>query len=445
MADRATTDFDHHSLEFHNDRHARWAELRDGCPVAHNPRYGGFWVVSGYAEVAAVSRDAETYSSLYEPKTSKNVGDGKNDGDGSGDSDGDAIDYIGITGVPRASHLPKVGIAEVEGPLHRSLRRVLNTHLVPAAITRLEPLMESAATWFLDQRIEHGDMDLVLDYTNPVPAVLTMVLVGLPPDNWHRYAEMFHGTIAYRPGSEEHSRAVANLPAMMTELQGVIADRRQNPRDDLVSELLTAEVEDGTPDGTVTGTRPLTDAELVAVLWNVIGGGLDTTTSLTSLALYHLDEHPELRRQLLDDPDLLVPATEEFLRFFSVNETLTRTVTRDVVLGGQQLCRGDRLMLSWLSANRDGQVFDRPDEVVLDREANAHLAFGVGPHRCIGSHMARSLFRVLLGEVLARMPDYRVDRGATRFYAGNPELNGVVRMPATFSPGPRKGSSDRPF
>jgi cytochrome P450 len=433
MAERATTDFDHHSPEFHAARHERWAELRR-CPVAHNPRYGGFWVVSGYAEVAAVSRDAETYSSLYRPAGSGGDGDGADDG----------IDYIGITGVPRAPHLPKVGIAEVEGPLHRSLRRVLNGYLVPAAIARLEPLMASAATWFLDQRIEDGEMDLVLDYANPVPAVLTMVLIGLPPDNWHRYAELFHGTIAYRPGTDEWSRAVGNMPAMLEELQGVLADRRGSGGDDLISDLISdlihAEVEDD--DGT---GRPLTDDELVAVLWNLIGGGLDTTTSLTSLSLHHLDEHPDLRRQLVDDPGLIGAATEEFLRFFSVNETLTRTVTCDVELGGQQLARGDHLMLSWLSANRDEQVFDRPDEVRFDREVNAHLAFGVGPHRCIGSHMARSLFRVLLGEVLTRIPDYRIDRDATRFYQGNPELNGVVRMPATFTPGPRKGPTARPF
>ena len=193
------------------------------------------------------------------------------------------------------------------------------------------------------------------------------------------------------------------------------------------------------------GGRPLTDAELQSVLWNLIGGGLDTTTSLTSLTLHHLDAHPDLRARLIADPALIVPATEEFLRYFSVNETLTRTVTRDTELGGQQLCRGDHLMLSWLSANRDEAVFDRADEVVLDRETNAHLAFGVGPHRCIGMHMARTMFQVLLTAVLARIPDYAVDRAATRFYAGNPELNGVVTMPATFTPGPRLGPAARPF
>lgn len=180
------------------------------------------------------------------------------------------------------------------------------------------------------------------------------------------------------------------------------------------------------------------------MLWNLIGGGLDTTTSLTSLAMFHLDTRPELRQRLIDDPELLVPATEEFLRFTSVNETLTRTVTADVELAGQHLKRGDFLLLSWLSANFDEKVFDRPDQLILDRAPNPHLAFGVGPHRCIGMHLARAMFQVLMSEVLKRIPDYQVDRDATRFYRGNPELAGVVTMPARFTPGPVVGV-ERPF
>ena len=107
--------------------------------------------------------------------------------------------------------------------------------------------------------------------------------------------------------------------------------------------------------------------------------------------------------------------------------------------------RGDHLMLSWLSANRDERAFERPDQVELDRERNPHLAFGVGPHRCIGLHMARTMFQVLVRQVLDRMPDYEIDRAATRFYQGNPQLNGAVRMPATFTPGPSVGPPERPF
>jgi cytochrome P450 len=417
MADRATVDFDHHDRDWHAGRVDRWAELR-ACPVAYNQRYGGFWVVSGHEEVAAVSRDGETFSSRHAPEPI------------------DGVDYLGIAGIPRARTIPTQGIAEVEGPVHTALRRVMNPYLVPNAIAGMRPLMEAATTWFLDEHIETGAIDLVLDLANPVPAILTMALVGLPLDGWRPYADLFHGTIAHRPGDAAFDRAVAAVPAMLARLGDVAAARRRDPGDDLLSALVTAEVEDG---------RRLSDAEVQGVLWNLIGGGLDTTTSLTALSLHHLDTHPDLRARLIAEPALAGLATEEFLRYFSVNESLTRTVTRDTVLGGQALCRGDHLMLSWLSANRDEAVFDRPGEVVLDREANPHLAFGVGPHRCIGMHMARTMFQVLLGAVLARIPDYAVDHGSTRFYAGNPELNGVVTMPATFTPGPRVGPRERPF
>lgn len=417
MADPPIVEFDHHSKAFHQNRHAEWAELRK-CPVAFNPTFGGFWVVSGYDEVAAVSRDGETFSSLHVATSD------------------DGIDYLGITGIPRAAGMPTVGIAEVEGPVHVALRRAINPFLVPTAVAGLRPLMERTTTWFLDQRIETGEMDLVLDLTNPVPAILTMALVGLPLDGWKHYADLFHATIAHGPGDPELGAAFANVPAMLAELGDAATARRAAPRDDLLTALVELRVEDG---------RALTDDELRSVLWNLVGGGLDTTTSLTSLALHHLDAHPDLRAQLIERPELIETATEEFLRFFSVNETLTRTVTRDVELGGQQLRRGDHLLLSWLSANRDERQFERPDEVVLDRAPNPHLALGVGPHRCIGMHLARTMFQVLLREVLTRIPDYRVDRAATTFYAGNPELNGVVRMPAAFTPGARVGPAERPF
>ncbi|MCU1352728.1 MAG: hypothetical protein JWM05_1937, partial [Acidimicrobiales bacterium] len=251
------------------------------------------------------------------------------------------------------------------------------------------------------------------------------------------YADMFHAAVAHAPGDPEMRAAFAHVPEMLAALGAAAEARRSDPGDDLLTSLVQLRVEDD---------RPLTDDEVRAVLWNLVGGGLDTTTSLTSLSLHHLEGHPDQRAALAADLDgLLAPATEEFLRYFSVNESLTRTVVQDTELGGQAMQRGDHLLLSWLSANRDEAVFERPDEVVLDRERNPHLAFGVGPHRCIGSHMARELFKVLAREVLTRIPDYTVDQERTAFYRNNPELNGVVRMPVTFTPGARKGPADRPF
>lgn len=413
---RPVVDFDHHDPEFHDDRVGRWSELRAACPVAWNPSHGGFWAVAGYDEVTRVSRDSDVFSSKFEPGAAGGV------------------DYLGVSGVPRPRGVPPAGIAEVEGPTHVALRRAMNPFLLPAAVSRLEPLAAEAARWFLDERIGLGEMDLVADYASPVPAIVTMAIVGLPLDDWPSYAELFHASIAHRPRDPEHRRAMARVPAMLEQLRAEADRRRREPCEDLLTALVQLEVD---------GVR-LDDDAIGSVLWNLVGGGLDTTTSLTSLSLLHLAEHPDQRRRLVDDPSLLPSATEEFLRYFSVNETLSRTVATPTDLGGQRLEPGDRVLFSWLSANRDASRFERPDDVVLDRTPNPHVAFGVGAHRCIGMHVARMTFQALIREALSRLGDYEVIPPVAH-YAGNPTLNGLVRLPVRFTAGERLGARTRPF
>ncbi len=416
MNERATTTFDQHALTWLADRHRHNDELRSLCPVIWNSSYGGYWFVSGYDEVAAVARDSETFTPRY-------------------DKDGaDGLSYIGIMGIPRSKEIPPVGIAEAEGRRHAALRRVINPFMLPLAVEGERSSLRQAATWFLDQRIEAGAMEMVHDFAGPVPALWTMKLLGLPAQSWEHYAEFFHAMAAYGRDQPEHRHAMQRTPQMVAEVTAVIEDRRRRPGDDLLSALIAMRV-----DGESSSNE-----ELVGVLWNLIGGGLDTTTSLTSLALVHLAEHPDLRRRLVDDPGLIPAACEEYLRWTSVNETLTRTCTADTELGGQKIRRGDFVMVSWLGANFDPKVFEDPYQVDLSRMPNPHLAFGVGAHRCIGLHIARALFQVMIAEVLGRIPEYEVDRAGTIFYQGNPELYGVVKMPVTFPPGAPLGAA-RPF
>ena len=218
---------------------------------------------------------------------------------------------------------------------------------------------------------------------------------------------------------------------MMEGLLEFAAARRADPRDDLTSFLVQFEF---------AGTR-LSDSQLLDILWNLIGGGVDTTTSQTALSLLHLGTHPELRQQLIDRPELYPTAADEFLRYFSVNQQLSRTVTRDIVLGGQHLRRNDRVIISWLGANHDDQEFERPDEILLDRAPNRHVAFGLGPHRCIGSHLARLMSGVMVQAVLDRIPDYQVDLDGVHEYLGNPSMTGLGTLPVTFTPGMSRGTS----
>ena len=412
----ATVSFDHLRPEFHARRLGEWAKLRERCPVAWNPNYGGFWAVASYEEVCTVARDSQVYSSAYEPGAT------------------DGIDYLGISGVPRKVGIPRAGIAEVEGADHDVLARLMNRCLRPKVAQERAELMQSAARWFLDQKIETGGIDLVDDYASPVTSVLTMALIGLPKGDWEPYAELFHATIARRPSDPRYQQAIARVPEMLERLRAEADHCRANPRDDMLSALVQLE-RDG---------KHFDDEAITSVLWNLIGGGLDTTASLTSLTLLHLAAHPDQRRRLIEQPSLLSSATEEFLRYLTVNEQLSRTVSVDTELGGQRLRAGDRVLISWLSANRDATQFLDPDEVILDRNPNQHVAFGVGPHRCLGMHIARTNFQVLIREVLERMPDYQVSE-TPEFYDGNPLLNGLVKLPVTFTPGPRLGPDKPPF
>jgi cytochrome P450 len=149
--------------------------------------------------------------------------------------------------------------------------------------------------------------------------------------------------------------------------------------------------------------------------------------------LLYLGTHPELREQLLEKPELYRTATDEFLRYFSVNQTLSRTVTKDVEISGQRLRKNDKVVISWLAANHDEKEFENPDEIILDRLPNRHLAFGLGPHRCIGSHLARLMSEVMVKAVLDRIPDYQVDVQNVHQYLGNPSMTGLGKLPITFA------------
>ncbi|OMC19114.1 cytochrome P450 [Mycobacterium sp. SP-6446] len=409
-------DFDHHSDEFNLNQQQINAELRQKCPVAWNTNYDGFWFLSSYDAVSQTARDDETFSHRYDPNAN------------------DGVDYRGEMGVPRPDGQPALGIGEVDGEYHLALRHALAPFFSPGAVEKLKPFMEQSAHWFLDQKITDGQMDLVLDYASPVPAILTMKLMGLPYDNWHLYANLFHSVMAIPQDSDEYASAIAKVPAMMQEVLEFAAARRADARGDLTSFLIQFEFD---------GKR-LTDEQLLNIIWNLIGGGVDTTTSQTALTLKHLGTHPELRQQLIDHPELYRTATDEFLRYFSVNKSLSRTVTRDVELDGQHLRKNDRVIISWLSANHDEQEFDRPDDVILDRMPNRHLAFGLGPHRCIGSHLARLMSEVMVKAVLDRMPDYRVDVDNVHQYMNNPSMTGLGQLPVTFTPGASRRTS-RPW
>jgi cytochrome P450 len=171
--------------------------------------------------------------------------------------------------------------------------------------------------------------------------------------------------------------------------------------------------------------------------WTVLlGGGVDTATNAIGVTLVELARRPDVRRRLVDQPSLIPAAIEEFLRMWAPFQGLARRVMADVDIGGCRMQEGDKVLKLWASANRDPAEFGRADEVIVDRAPNRHLAFGLGPHRCIGSHLARAEMRVALEEVLRRFPDYEVNESGLEPQPDVGLIYGYSRVPVTFSPGP---------
>ncbi len=409
-AERPTIDFDHTSPAYASDADAITRDLRQRCPVAYTESNGGHWIVTGYDAFARSMRDEAKFSSRHETM------------------EADGVRFGGVN-IPEAPY--QNALIEMDPPEWNIFRRILNPLFAPPAIERMKPELLEFTTRSLDKRIESGTIDFVLDLANPVPAQAVLAFLGLPLEDWEHYAEPAHEVVYTRPGTPEFTKAVEGQAWMFEAVAQAVADRRANPDDDNLSSIITTKIEG----------RTLGDEEIVSLLGTIINGGVDTTTSLIANALEYLDSHRDVRAQLVDHPELIPGATEEFLRYFSPVQAFARTVAQDTDLDGQQLERGDRVLMCFGSANRDEAEFPDADTFVVDREPNRHVAFGMGKHRCIGSTLARAEFAIVLEQVLLRMPDYEIDRAASKRYPSAGIVNGYIKMPGRFSPGPRIGSA----
>jgi cytochrome P450 len=404
--------FDRHSAAYRSRFKTITEEMHAKCPMAWTETYGGHWVAAGSNEVFELARC---------PAVS-------NDHDLHNERRG----YKGIS-IPTASRISAVrgGILEMDDPDHRTYRAVLNPYLSPAAVKRWEPFIHEVTRACLNEQIEDGSIDFVDDLANIVPAVLTLAMLGIPLKKWNLYSEPVHAAV-YTP---EHSPDIERVTAMHREM-GLdmvtnMLEIRENPRPGIVNGLLQMRI-----DG-----EPAPDLEILGNLGLVIGGGFDTTTALTAHSLQWLSENPTERERLTKNGDtLLDPATEEFLRFFTPAPGDGRTFSDDVEIDGNHFKEGERLWISWAMANRDPSVFSDPDSIVLDRKGNRHFSFGIGMHRCVGSNVARTVFKSMLTAVLHRMPDYRCDSDGAVHYESIGVIQGMRRLPATFTPGSRVGA-----
>jgi len=385
--------FDHHSGDFARDPWSVYEGLR-AARVAYSETYGGFYLLSRYGDVYAAARDDETFSSDREV-------------------------VLPATGVGRLIPL------NADPPDLQRFRSALFPYFTQRAAEAMAPEIRRFTTTTIDAFIETGCCDLITDLAAPVPAMTTLELIGLPPADWAVLAEPLHDLIAYPTDHPNHESARAGVWAIRERFAAEVAERAAEPRDDMVTHLVGLEA-----DGT------LSRDEVVDLLMMVTIGGFDTTMAAIGSALLYLEQHPDERRRLAADPALLPAAVDEFLRFEAPVQGFARTVTRDIEIGGCPIATGETVFLLWGSANRDPEVFDRPDEMVLERRPNRHLTFGVGGHRCLGAHLARVEMRVVLAEALRRLGDYTVRHDEVHWPASVGILYGRAHIPATFTPSP---------
>lgn len=367
-----------------------WDELRHTCPVPHTDRYGGSWMPVRYEDIVAVAHDIEHFSS-------QEVGVIPPSGP-------DRFEY----GLPPISSDP---------PVHTWSRRLLLPWFSHTRVAEYEVVTRELCRRLIRGFIEHGHADAATDYAQQIPVRVIARILGVPEEMSDDFTGWVRDILEFANEPERQQRGRNGIAGF---LLGALEKRRSEPSTDLISELLHTEVEgEPIPDGHILGMAALT---LIA--------GVDTTWSSIGAALWHLATHPEDRRRLVEDPEVMPFAIEELLRAYSP-VTMARLVTSDVEFQGCPMKAGDKVLLSFPAANRDPSVFPNPDVVDFDREQNRHVAFGAGIHRCAGANLARMELRVAIEEWLALIPEFELESGAEVTWAGG-QVRGPRVCPVVF-------------
>ena len=388
-----TTDFDVLDEAYVLDPFPRWDELREVCPIARTNRRGRAWLPTTYADVTAMARDIEHFSSANTSVI---------------DSGEEEESPILTYGLPPITSDP---------PLHTWTRRLLLPWFSHARVATYEPMTRELCRSLLEPHLEEGRADAAVDYAQQIPVRVIGAILGIPEELADTFTGWVRDVLEFADDPQRVERGRFGIGYYLWDR---INERRETDGDDLLTYLLHAEVEDGrVEDMVVLGMAILT---MVA--------GIDTTWSAIGSSLWHLATHEEDRERLVAEPGLMDTAVEELLRAYSP-VTMARVVTGDVEFQGCPMKKGDKLLLNFPAANRDPAAFDRADEVLLDRRENRHVAFGSGIHRCAGSNLARMELRVALEEWLARVPVFHLDEGSEVTWAGG-QVRGPRRLDVVF-------------
>jgi cytochrome P450 family 142 subfamily A polypeptide 1 len=375
-----------------DDPHAVWTWMRREAPVYWDER-SEVWGIARYNDVLAIEKDPVAFSSSR---------------------------------APRPHGVPLPMMISMDNPLHQRRRSLVNRGFTPRRIAEHESNVREHCRNIFNAVCEKGECDFVWDVAAPLPLLLIADMLGFEKEKHAdllRWSDdLMRGTTIDPTPAVAQSAFEAMLEFRDYQLS-IIAKRRHNPEEDLVSTLCHATVEG----------EQLDDESIVQESLLILIGGDETTRHVISggmLAL--LDEPRQLAELRQGDADLLV-AVEELLRWVSPIKNMARTVTRDIVLRDQEMHEGDQLILFYPSANRDEEVFADGGTLDIHRQPNPHLAFGFGPHFCLGAALARLELRVMFEEALRRLPDLELARGDLPYRPSN-FVSGLESMPVRFTP-----------
>jgi cytochrome P450 family 142 subfamily A polypeptide 1 len=318
---------------------------------------------------------------------------------------------------------------DMDDPAHLRRRKLVSQGFTPRRVAGLEPRIRQVCDQILDRVCERGECDFVWDIAAPLPLIMIADALGTAPEDRDlllRWSDDLLCGLTDVSDADLAGRAAEAFAGYFEYASLVIADRRDHPRDDLISTLVHAEID---------GDR-LDDESLVHESLLILIGGDETTRHVLSGGAYQLFTRPDQRQLLIGDPGRIAVAVEEMLRWVSPIKNMNRTLTRDIELRGQLLREGDNALLLYPSANRDEDVFADPFRFDVTRQPNDHLAFGVGPHFCLGASLGRLELRVMFERLLDRFPDMEPAQQAEPAGRAANFISGYESLPVRFTPGP---------
>ena len=367
------TDWDHADPAYNQNAHQIWDQLRSTCPVAHTNRYGGAWLPVTHADVSAVARDTDHFSSEGAVLANRPPRE----------------EWVSLAPIGAAPPITS------DPPFHADARRLLLPAFSPQVVAEWEPEIRRLCNELIDNMGDIATVDAAVQYAQNIPVYVIARMLGLPLEDSDYFRETVH-MVLEEIGAEfgERMGAFEKLDAYLTMH---VQDHIDNPKDDLIGFLLNAKIYD----------QPLSPEHVVGTIILLMVAGIDTTWSSIGSSIWHLAQHPSDLQRMVNEPELLPTAIEELLRMYAP-VTMARIVTEDAEIGGCPVKRGDSVLLPFPAANRDPEVFPDADKVIIDREENRHVAFGLGIHRCLGSNLARLELRLAVEVFIQRFPKFEL-------------------------------------